>query len=177
MDDEQQSEDLGKLWQGVGRVDDREPAARELLIDLYGANARGGVDAKAAAAELGVSERTVRRWAKDGIPEHAKGAAVREGHREWRNSPDGREAKMNTRRESRLRNKGTTIKFNGRIKISGDNRHRKVNIPLDGEAMSDILDALLAGNDDAARDALNDAFADFFGGDVDFDLDALETFG
>lgn len=177
MDDEQQSEDLHKLWQGVGRVDDREPEARELLIDLYGANARGGVDTKAAAAELGVSERTVRRWAKDGIPEHAKGSAVRDGHQEWRNTPEGREAKMNTRRESRLRNKGTTIKFNGRIKISGDNRHRKVNIPLDGEAMSDILDALLAGNDDAARDALNDAFADFFGGDVDFDLDALETFG
>lgn len=168
--------DLDKLWQGVGRVEDSEPEPRDLLRDLYGENARGGVDAKAAAADLGVSERTVRRWAKDGIPEHSKGGAVREQHEQWRNSPQGREAKMNSRRESRLRSKGTTIKFDGRIRISGDERRRKANIPIDGEAMGDILDALLAGNDGAARDALNDAFADFFGGDVDFDLDSLETF-
>lgn len=167
---------LDLLWKGVGRADQGEPDAKTLLGELYGHNARGGVDAKAAAAELGVSERTVRRWAKDGIPAHAKGADVRERHQEYRRSPEGRSAAMNSRREARLRNKGTTLSLNGMVKISGDKRHRKVNIPLGGEAMGDIIDALLAGNDTAAREALDDALADFFGGEVEVALEALETF-
>lgn len=171
-----ENEKLHLLWHGVGRVDDSEPDARTLLSDLYGTNARGGVDAKAAAADLGVSERTIRRWAKDGIPSHSKGENVRQSHQEYRNSAEGRAAGMNSRREARLRNSGTTLSLNGMVKISGDKRHRKVNIPLDGQAMGDILDALLAGNDLAARDALDDALADFFGGEVEVDLDALETF-
>lgn len=171
---------VSPLWQGIARADDAEPEPRDMLRDIYGSNARGGVDAKAAAEDLGVSERTVRRWAKDGIPSHAKGAGVRESHQQWRASPEGRQSAMNTRRESRLRSRGTTIRFKGRVKVSQEWRKRDIEFPISSEDAGDLLDALLAGNDEAALDIFADAMGDgFFGGDVavaDLDPSALETF-
>lgn len=174
------SSDTSALWRGIARADETaEPEPRDMLRDLYGEGAReGSVDTKVAAAELGVSQRTVQRWVKDGkVPGNANGNGVREAHQQWRKGPDGRQAAMNPRRENRLRNKGTTLRFNGKIKISGDKRGRNLEIPLKADDAGEMLDALLAGNDDAALDILTDVIGEgYFAGNVaidelsDFDL-------
>lgn len=164
------------LWQAMGRAP-TETAPREILSDLYGSGPKGGLNTKAAAADLGVSERTVRRWAHEGIPAHTTGDQVRSQHTDWQASPEGREAKMNPRREQRIRSKGTTVSFAGKIKISRDIRRRAVSVALTGEQMGPILDALLAGNDAAAQDALEDAFGDVFGGSLSLAIESLSTKG
>lgn len=170
-------DETGALWGAFGRDAAREPGdVRTLLSDLYGANRRGGVNARAAAADLGVSERTVQRWVKaDRLPENANGQRARA---DWHRSADVRAGRMNSRRESRLRSKGTTIRFTGVLMISRDKRRRKdLPITLTGEQAGDILDALLAGNDEDARLALEDAFGDALGGDVELAIEALATKG
>lgn len=167
-----------RIWEAFGRVDaDAEPPPRDVLTDLYGTGPHGGLNTKAAAADLGVSERTVRRWAKQGIPAHQAGEQLRAQHQDWQASPDGREAKMGSRRESRLRNNGTTLTFTGVIKISGDVRRRTTTIPINGGHAGAIIDAILAGNDTAALDALEDAFGDRMGGSVSLAIESLSTKG
>lgn len=165
------------VWAAFGRPQATEPTPREVLTDLYGTGPRGGLNTKAAAAELGVSERTVRRWAHTGIPSNAHGQALKTQHQDWQHSPEGREAAMNTRRESRLRGRGTTLSFTGVIKISSDVRRRSTDLVLSAEQVGPIIDALLAGNDDAALDALEDAFGDAFGGSVSLAIENLHTKG
>lgn len=165
------------LWAAFGRDAAREPDdVRTLLTDLYGANRRGGVNAKSAAADLGVSERTVQRWVQtDRLPDNTNGKRARS---DWHRSVEVRAGKMNSRRESRLRSKGTTVRFTGTLTISRDKR-RRTDLPiiLTGEQAGDILDALLAGNDEDARLALEDAFGDALGGDVELAIEALATKG
>lgn len=167
------------IWQAVGRDAAAEPGdVSVLLSDVYGRNSRGHVNAKAAAADLGVSERTVQRWVKQGkLPSNDNGERVRRG---WKESPEARAARMNPRRESRIRSKGTTVQFKGVIRISSDKRNhqsRPVNLELTPEQAGDLLDALLAGNDEAAHAALEDAFGDHFGGDVELAIESLSTHG
>jgi len=169
--------DPDPVWAAFGRTAADEPTdVRTLLSDLYGTNQRGGVDAKTAGAELGVSARTVQRWVKaDRLPQNANGTKARS---DWRASADVRAGRMNARREQRLRSKGTTIRFTGTLKVSTDSRKRTdLPIELTPEQTSDILDALLAGNDEDARIALEDAFGDALGGDVELAIEALETRG
>lgn len=166
-----------QLWAAIGRDAATEPGdARALLTDLYGTNRRGGVNTRAAAAALGVSARTVQRWVKTGrLPENANGQRAR---RDWRASGQARAARMNPRREARLRNRGTNITFKGLITVSrSDRRRRSVSLELDGEQLGAILDALLAGNDQAAHDALEDAFSEALGGDVELVIESLSTKG
>lgn len=163
------------LWEAVGGADAGEPDPRTLLGDLYGHNARGGPDAKAAAADLGVSERTVRRWAKEGIPAHVKGAETRAAHQELRQAPEYRSKHLGGDREERLR-KGGEIRIKGRFQVSGADRQgtRWVALRVGSEEMSDIIDALLAGNDTAALEALEDVVGAAFGGEVGLSLDELD---
>lgn len=180
MTDEDDVRDPGTehIWNAIGgRVAAREPDdVRELLSEVYGTNSRGGVNSRAAAADLGVSERTVQRWVKQGkLPSNENGEHAR---RVWKESPEARAARMNPRRESKMRNRGTTLRFKGVIKISSDTRNtrtRSVDVALTAEQAGDILDALLAGNDEAAHAALEDIFGDAFGGDVELAIQSLSA--
>lgn len=167
-----------KVWAAIARDQIDAPVSpSQMLRDLYGSNSRGGVNTKAAATATGKSERTIRRWAKNGLPANTEAQQVRAQHQQWKTSPQGRKANLNSRRESRLRSKGTTVNFVGKIKISNDRRGtRSTSVVLTGPQMDAILDAGLTGDDNAARRALEDAFGGMFGGSLDLEIESLETY-
>lgn len=148
-----------------------------MITDLFGTNRRGNPDAKAAAAALGVSERSVQRWIKDGAPQRGQANQLRQDHDKWKRSPAGRQGRMNSRREKRIRNNGTTIKFKGAIKVSNDKRNRSITHFLDPDQCAAILDAAQRGDDTAAQEALEQALGDYMGGSVDLEIESLETHG
>lgn len=171
----------GPLWAAMRKTPDTstgDPA--QMVSDLYGTTRRGKPDTRAAAADLGVSQRTVQRWIQRGLPRKSRSGGSEQlanRHQGWKASPEGRKASLSSRREARLRNKGTTIQFLGVITISGDRRRRSTSVPLNGDQTGLILDPLLAGDDAAAHRALEDAFGDRFGGSVSLsDIDSLDTF-
>lgn len=156
------------LWEAISRTKTpTDVPAGERLADLYGLTDRGRPNTHAAADDLGVSQRTVQRWIQSGhLPQNLTGQQVSRQHQDWQNSAAGREGKMSSRREARLRSKGTTIEYLGMVEISRDRRKRKVSAQLDGDQVSAIIDALKAGDDASAHSALEDAFGDLFGGSV-----------
>ena len=156
------------LWEAISRTKtSADVAPGDRLADLYGLTDRGRPNTHAAADDLGVSQRTVQRWIQSGnLPQNLTGQQVTRQHEDWQNSAAGRVDKLGSRREARLRNKGTTIEYFGMVEISRDRRKRAVSAQLDGEQMSAIIDALKAGDDAAAHSALEEAFGDLFGGSV-----------
>lgn len=167
------------LWAAVRKTPEKAPTPGSMVADLFGRTRRGTPDTKAAAAQLGVSQRTVQRWVKEGMPRRSTAAdGLTRQHGAWRDSADGRRARLSTRREARLRSKGTQMVFYGTVRISSDQRKRGTTVTLDGNRMGQILDAALAGNDRLALARLEDAFGDAFGGSVDLvEIDQLDTFG
>jgi hypothetical protein len=167
------------LWAAVRKSREKTPTTESMVRDLYGQTPRGKPDTKAAAQQLGVSQRTVQRWLQQGMPKRSAAAGVlAQRHGAWRNAPEGRRARLSTRREARLRNKGTTMVFYGKVRISADERRRGTTVTIDGNRMGQILDAALDGNDQLALARLEDAFGDAFGGSVTLvDIEQLDTFG
>ena len=170
----------GPLWEAMRKSPEQPAGPSQMVSDLYGVTPRGNPDTRAAAEDLGVSQRTVQRWLQRGLPSRSRSGGAEQlasGHRGWRDSAGGRRAALSPRREARLRNKGTTIQFLGTITISGDRRRRSTAVPIDGAQAGRILDEILAGNDPAAHQALEDAFGDAFGGSVTLsDISSLNTF-
>jgi hypothetical protein len=166
------------LWDAVRKTPEKAPTPESMVRDVYGVSRRGTPDTRAAAQQLGVSQRTVQRWLKEGMPRRSPAAdALAQRHRGWRDSAAGRRARLSTRRESRLRNKGTSMLFYGKVRISADERRRGTTVTIDGERMGRMLDAALAGNDQLALAELEDAFGDAFGGSVTLvDIEQLDTF-
>lgn len=166
------------LWEALSRK--AKPVSvspRERITDLYGTDPRGRPNTRAAAEDLGVSQRTIQRWLKaDREPSSPAGRQLTHQHQSWRSSAAGRAGQINSRREARLRKSGTTIQYKGLIAISADRRKRNTSVLLTGEQMSTILDATQAGDDDAALSALEDAFGDVFGGSVTLTPDDINTF-
>lgn len=167
------------LWAAVRKTPERPATPGSMVQDLFGVTARGTPDTRAAAQQLGVSQRTVQRWVKQGMPRRSSAAdGLGERHRAWRDSAAGRRARLSTRREARLRNKGTQMVFYGKIRVSSDERRRATTLTIGPERMAQILDAALAGNDQDALARLEDAFGDAFGGSVSLvDIEQLDTFG
>ncbi|MGL5826244.1 MAG: helix-turn-helix domain-containing protein [Nocardioides sp.] len=167
------------LWAAVRKASEKAPTPGSMVLDLFGVTRRGTPNSKEAAERLGVSQRTVQRWIKQGMPMRSSAAAdLAQQHGSWRSSPGGRRARLSTRRESRLRNKGTQMVFYGKVRVSSDVRKRGTTVTVDPERMGQILDASLAGNDQLALGRLEDAFGDAFGGSVTLvEIDKLDTFG
>lgn len=171
---------LGALWAAVRKSPDRPASADNLVRDMYGLSPRGGPNTKAAAQDLGVSQRTVQRWIKDGMPKGRSRSGgpeqLKADHQAWKNSSAGRRAALSPRREARLRNQGTSMVFFGKISISGDQRRRSTTVDITGTQMGQIIDANLAADDVAAHAALEDAFGNAFGGSVSLEIDRLDTY-
>lgn len=167
------------LWDAVRKTPEKAPTPGSMVRDLFGETRRGTPNTRAAAAQLGVSARTVQRWIKQGMPKKSQAAdGLAQQHRTWLGSVAGRRARLSTRRESRLRNKGTQMVFYGTVRISSDQRKRGTTVTVGPERMGRILDASLAGDDTTALSQLEGAFGDAFGGSVQLpEIDQLDTFG
>lgn len=178
MSDEPRRSRGQALWDAVRKTPEKAATPSSMVRDLFGETRRGTPNTKAAAEQLGVSQRTVQRWLKQGLPKRSSAAdGLSRRHTSWRDSAQGRRARLGSRREARLRNKGTTMVFYGKISVSADQRRRGTSVLIDGERMGQILDASLAGDDQLALDRLEDAFGDAFGGSVSLDeIEQLDTF-
>jgi hypothetical protein len=116
-----------------------------------------------AARRAGVSDRTWRRWRAGGQPSRANAAKL---------ADEAREARVNPRREKRLRNRGAYVRMTAKVGGGTPGARRKnsrtrtigeagfESVHLSGDQMGDILDQWEAGNDAGALDALRDAIRD-----------------
>lgn len=78
-----------KLWEALSRAGN---SVAEQIGQLYGTGRGGRPDTRAAAEDLGVSQRTVERWvAADRTPARGAGRHLAEQHQVWRDTPTGQQ--------------------------------------------------------------------------------------
>jgi hypothetical protein len=132
-----------------------------------------------AARRLGVSDRTFRRYKAGGTPTKANRARLGEV---VRTSPEVRRREVGTRREARLRNKGSYVRLTGDVGVGQDPRYRRRRtigdtspIHIGGPAMGEILDAYERGDEDEALELLREALDDEYIDNITLgDLQSLE---
>jgi DNA-binding transcriptional regulator YdaS (Cro superfamily) len=119
-----------------------------------------------AAARLGVSERTLRRWRAGATPSRANAERLAAAATA---APEVRRQDLSPRREARLRNRGAYVRLSGLVGGGTPGARRKntrqrtvgeqglESVHLSGDDMSGILDRWEAGDDQGALDALRDA--------------------
>jgi len=134
-------------------------SVREQVAELGGT--------RAAARQIGRSERTIRRWAQNNTVPTRGGAkqSFDQAVADRRGSADYRRAQLNPRREKRMRNNGARLQFSGMAGPLNDStddsfKRRNIDVHISAAAMSDILDAYLVDGDQAAVDALGQALAE-----------------
>ena len=118
-----------------------------------------------ARERLGVSERTMRRYRAGGTPSKSNAEKL------------ARQARLGSRREARLRNRGARVRMSGNLgpRERQYRRHRTIEADLTPQQMGEILDAWKAGDDDAALEALREALGESYLADFTFeDLTRLE---
>lgn len=154
------------FWEAI-TGNPRQRPLRDQLKQMFGKNARGGPDTAAAAAELGVSPRTVQRWLQKGaVPKSPRGQQYTQTRQAWEGSAAGRQRRRTTADEKKLRTSGGVIAFRGNVQVSKDRYFRTVNISVDTAEAAGVLDALRAGDDAEAHRILEDAFGQACGGSV-----------
>lgn len=133
-------------------------SVRDQVVELGGT--------KAVAAQMGRSERTVRRWAQHNAVPTRGGAEdhFRQTVSAHRATPDYRRSQLNPRREKRMRGYGARLQFSGVAGPINDSpgssfKRRNIDFDLSPESLNDILDAYLGDGDQAAVDALGQALA------------------
>lgn len=154
---------------------------RDKLDAAYGRNARGGIDTRSAAKDLGVSQRTVQRWiAGEGkqriaAPRPSVAKALDTKARQSASTKGGRARAVAAFRSSAagrsMAKKGGVITVSanqGPGKGPGYQRWRTVDIPtslFDGSNQMDALwGAYEAGGDAAARAVIADLAQDYCAG-------------
>lgn len=166
-----------RIWQAAAPEPTRLPTPRVMLTKMFGKGLRGGVNTKAAAEQLGVSQRTVQRWIKDRkIPESMAGQSLKSQHQAWKNSPKGRTAALGRKRLGELKDT-KRIGFTGDLRISSDIR-RRTNMQVEGftqDQLDNLLDALAGADDSRAHAALEDLISKSasWGGDVEIRIDKV----
>lgn len=144
-----------------------------MLLTLYGEGQRGGVNARKAATKLGVSERTIRRWAKDGLPATEAAKKLETRHKRWQRGPKGRENALQGRMNT-FQQRGAAATLKGDVAISGDRRHRQLNLALTAADMTVLRDVAVHGNESDLKAAMEQIVGQQFGGSVTLELDALD---
>lgn len=138
------------------------PRAKRMISELFGKNARGGPNTSAAAKQLGVSQRTVQRWVKDGMPKRSP--AGEQLSSTWRDSPKGRKASVSPKRRSELRQgkgQGPMVKVTAYVWVSSDRRNgqrRSFEHALSDAEADQIMDSSIAGDDDETHDIAEASF-------------------
>lgn len=159
---------IEKIWAGAAPASPRPETPRAMVARHYGKGPRGGLNTKAAAEDLGVSQRTVQRWIKDRrMPETSEGGdRLKQKHEAWKESPDGRRSALGRKRKDELL-AARTVNMNGQVKVSKDVRPRTgLEVGITEGDMARVVDALASGDDAGAYAILEDVFGDAFGGSV-----------
>lgn len=141
----------------VGARQAKLPAVQDVRGSLLAAFQRkdGLIDTRQAAAKLGVSQRTVQRWAKGASrPKICHQQDIRRAVRG---------VMVEGRRGTRQQAQGARVAMTAVVQISGDTRVRKIGhqtgIRLSGTDMAKIQAAYVRGGDAAANKALAVAVA------------------
>ncbi|RIQ11347.1 hypothetical protein [Jiangella rhizosphaerae] len=117
---------------------------REAVVWVYGRNRTGNPDIAAAAADLGVSESTMRRWTHPDPERRATptGENARKLRRMATRATRRRNASAQTRRSrksERMRTRGATLFFAGIMTISNekprDRKTKRMQLPPEAAAM------------------------------------------
>lgn len=152
------------------------PAAADIITRIYGTGRRGGLNAQAAAADLGVSARTVRRWAQQGIPASAGGGRLQDTYQTWTNTDAGRAAALQGA-DTAKRDQPMAVAFYGKVIISNDPRNRvnrSLSFTLSPAESNLLLDTARAGGEADLHAALEYlASSKGFGGSVTLDITDL----
>lgn len=134
------------------------PATQDVRGSLLAAFQRsdGSIDTRRAAGELGVSQRTVQRWAKgQARPKVDHQQAIRAAVR--------KSTTTGNKRTSRLANQGAAVELKAEIQVSSDTRTRRIGhqqaIRLSGAEMQRVTAAYQSGGDAAANRELARAVA------------------
>jgi hypothetical protein len=123
---------------------------RGQLLAAYGTGARGGLNTRAAAKDLGVSQRSVQRWVRgENRPSGTHQQALAKRSRQAATTRAGRRRSLSHARQRR------ETRYGGRVSVSGDqgpigeeyHRPRTVSQALDPDAILDMYAAYEAGGD------------------------------
>lgn len=161
------------------QADTTPPNLQMMLTEVYGAGRGGRPNTKAAAADLGVSQRTVQRWVTNASQRNkvsaAKLAQVEQKFQTKQNSPTHRRTQLSPAREKRLRTTGAKVRFNGTVSVSSDRRKRKIEYRFTGDQLDPVIDAYLQGGEKGARQAFEDMLNDYYAEGMGIDsIDSLE---
>ncbi|MER7498317.1 hypothetical protein ABT033_37730 [Streptomyces pharetrae] len=160
------------LYQGISRKSDPSKGTPAEMIskakEVLGST-------KAVAQRLGVSERTVQRWAAgDSKPRFGNARKLKNF---VRNDPQMRRAQLSNLRQARIRNQGSRVKARGEMGVTAAGkkyrRTREIETELSPDAMNEIMERWLQGDDAGALDALNEALGNEYVGGFEL-ADALE---
>lgn len=142
---------------------DTEVSTASMLRAAYGSTARGGIDTKAAAKDLGVSQRSVQRWIASEERQHARPRADRlkaiaTKARQAATTQRGRKQALRGVRDSsagkKMAAKGASISVDGRQGPSGAKatyvRQRAIGLSLSPNEVESLWAAYEQGGDKAA---------------------------
>lgn len=175
-----------RLWAAVADkpVPNAKPAT--MMRDLYGKNPRspgaGRPDTRAAAAGIGVAQRTVQKWIRDGMPAPGRSANADKLREQWANSPAARRRQISPARRNAIIKQASVIAVHATFVVSqtdeSSNAPRTVNVgAFEPEQRQKMLDALIANDDEAAYDAFVAGLTTDFSGQVDVDLHGISWEG
>jgi hypothetical protein len=169
----------------TGRVPPEITDPREAIEYLYGKNSRGNPNAKAAAEDLGISERQIRRYITTDLEKraHPKGdnaakiaEATATANDTRKSDPTWRQSQMPPSRQKRFEKKGLTLSFDGRLRYSKDSRDRTLSdLNISPEDAAALAQAWVSGSAQAYTRALEDAInAAYLGDYAGFAVERLD---
>lgn len=126
-----------------------------MLAAAYGPGQRGRpVDTRAAAADLGVSQRTVQRWIagadrQRNAPSQTHLRGITRRARQTATTKAGRRRALTGARRSRATRYGTKLRISGHQGPYDPKyrRDRAITLQLDPDAVNELLDAYESGGD------------------------------
>jgi len=162
-------------------------ATRAKIEAAYGRTSRGALNTKAAAKDLGVSQRTVQRWVaaggKHSTPRGDRMSALSDRSRKAATTQAGRRAAMRDMRDSQrgqdLAQRGGSLNVGGRQGVQGKKgfyiRDRQITLELTPGEVDAMWSAYEEGGDKAVSQWLTDHADDNYAAGWSFEtIDNIE---
>ncbi len=173
-------EDLARAYEARVAAADVEltPAAiRAVVRELGGGEGRAQVAAgnKELAGQLGISVRTVQRWQKEGGEARSVARSTPGLRISVRGIATEQQRAANARAfRERVQEQGLDVgACRVMVRVYNEDRARPRNIPavhIDGDALTEALDALEAGDAAGGAEAFEGAWLETYGIDVDAEV-------